>query len=300
MIDDTLRINKVEDFNRWAGVDTKHPLVSAFTHPEDKLVQAYRHYHNVYEVVLMIDWAGDILYGNDKYNYTAGTLIFIAPGQFTDFRYMKREYVPRGRVLLWHPDLIAGTSLANKIKRFSYFSYNVNEALLLTEREQRIVRDLMDNIEELLDEPRSPNGDMLIVGNIELLLTYCQHFYERQFKTHICENNALLSKLEALVNGYLSSDRPLREGLLTVKFCAEQLNLSANYFSDLIRSFTGQSALKYLHGKLIEFAKYRLAGSDKTINEVAYSLGFEYPQHFTRLFRRYVGCSPAEYRKRNA
>lgn len=298
MAEDSIRFNQVDIFNRWAGVETKHPLVSAFTHPDRKPVRPYRQYYGLFAIVLMIDWAGDILYGDSKYDYDKGTLIFAAPGQITDFRYMKEEYYPKGRIVLWHPDLMAGTSLIDKMKHFRFFSYNVREALILTQREQEIVSTLMDNIEEQLDEPRSENGDMLIVANIELLLTYCLSFYERQFKDHILENNALLSRLETLVNGYLSSNQPLSKGLLTVNYCANQLNLSSNYFGDLVRAATGQSALKYLHGKLIEFAKYRLADSDKTINEVAYSLGFEYPQHFTRFFRKYVGCSPSAYRKR--
>lgn len=296
MAEDSIRFDQVGDFNRWASVAPQHPLVSSFTHPDGLKCHPYRQTYNIFALVLMKGWAGEILYGGTKYDYDAGTLIFTSPGQVTDFRYMKEDYVPKGRVLLWHPDFIAGTSLSDKMRLFSYFGYNVREALKMTEREQAIVTQLLDNIEELVEQPRSENGDRLIVANIELILTYCLSFYERQFQTHSLENNALLSKLEALINGYLSSDRPKSEGLLNVNFCAEKLNLSPSYFSDLVRMATGQTALKYIHDKLLEFAKYRLAESEKNINEVAYSLGFEYPQHFTRFFKKNVGCSPSEYR----
>ncbi|MDO4160569.1 MAG: AraC family transcriptional regulator [Prevotellaceae bacterium] len=297
MAADNIRFDQVWDFNRWAGVEAQHPFVSSFTHPDGKKCRPYRQYYNIFALVLMKGWAGDILYGGTKYDYDAGTLIFASPGQVTDFRYMKEDYVPKGRVLLWHPDFIAGTSLATKMHLFSYFGYNVREALRPNERELTIISQLLDNIEEIVEQPRTENGDRLLLANIELMLTYCLHFYERQFNAHKLENNALLSKLEALVNGYLSSDRPKTEGLLSVNFCAEELNLSSNYFSDLVRIATGQPALKYIHEKLIEFAKYRLADSDKNINEVAYSLGFDYPQHFTRFFKKMVGCSPSEYRQ---
>ena len=248
----------------------------------------------------MTDYAGDIIYGGSKYEYDAGSLIFHSPGQVSDFRHLSPGYVPKGRVLLWNPDFIIRSELSRKMERYTFFSYKVREALRLTERERIIVNQLLDNIEELISESRTSETDALILANIDLLLSYCLRFYERQFRTHSRENNALLSKLETFLNGYLSSEKPQKEGLPNVAFCADRLNMSPNYFSDLVKAATGQPALKYIHDKLIEFAKYRLANSERTINEVAYSLGFEYPQHFTRFFRKQTGCSPSEYRKNNA
>ena len=297
MADNNLIINTVEDFNRWAHRDTVHPSVSSFTHPDGLKVEAMQHHYGIYLVVLMTDYAGDIIYGGSKYEYDEGTMIFVSPGQVSDLRHLYPEYVPKGRVVLWNPDFIVGTSLAQKMAQFTFFSYKVREALRLTERERIIVNQLMDNIEELTNEVRSRQTDALIVANIELLLSYCLHFYERQFKTHSRENNAMISRLESFINSYLSSTEPMKSGLPNVAFCADRLNMSPNYFSDLIKSATGKSALKYIHEKLVEFAKYRLANSEKTVNEVAYSLGFEYPQHFTRFFKKHTGMSPTEYRR---
>lgn len=295
--DNNLRINTVEDFNRWAHRETVHPSVSSFTHPENVQVEAMRHHYGVYLVVLMTDYAGDIIYGDGKYEYDEGTMIFISPGQVSDFRHLYPEYVPKGRVVLWNPDFITDTSLAQKMAKYTFFSYKIREALHLTERERVIVNQLMDNIEELTNEERCKETDSLIVANIELLLSYCQRFYGRQFKTHTRENNALISRLESFLNGYLSSSEPIKSGLPNVAFCADRLNMSPSYLSDLIKSATGKSALKYIHEKLVEFAKYRLANSEKTVNEVAYSLGFEYPQHFTRFFKKNTGLSPSDYRR---
>lgn len=293
----SIRLDKVEDFNRWAQMPTLHPAVSTYAHPEDIQVEAVKMSYGIYMVVLMKAYAGDIIYGGSKYEYDVGTLIFHSPGQIGDFRHLGPKYVPKGRVLLWNPDFIANTELSRKMGRYTFFSYKVHEALRLTDRERTIINQLLDNIEELTQEEQSLEVDALIIANIDLLLSYCLHFYERQFRTHSYENNTLLAKFEALLNDYFSSSKPLEKGLPNVAFCADHLNMSPNYFSDLVRSATGQSALKHIHDKLTEFAKYRLANSEKTINEVAYSLGFEYPQHFTRFFKKNTGISPTDYRR---
>lgn len=300
MENDEIKIDTVDDFNRWAHQKTQHPAVSTFMHPECVKVDAMRHHYGLYLLVLMTDYAGDITYGDSKYEYHKGTMIFVSPGQMTDFRHLYPEYVPKGRVLLWNPDFIANSSLAANMEKYTFFSYKVREALELTEREQEIVNQLMDNVEELIkEEPacHSESSDSLIIANIELLLSYCQHFYERQFKSHSQENNSLLSKLELLINNYLASDEPRRMGTPNVNFCAERLNMSPCYFSDLIKVATGESALRYIHAKIVEYAKYHLANSDLTVNEVAYNLGFEYPQHFTRFFKKNTGMSPSEFRR---
>lgn len=298
MNDNNIRIDTVEDFNRWAQMPTLHPAVSSFTHPESVKVEAMRHHYGIYLVVLMTDYAGDIIYGGSNYEYDEGTMIFVSPGQVSDLRHLYPEYVPKGRVVLWNPDFIAGSSLAQKMEQYTLFSYKVREALRLTDRERTVINQLLDNVEELTHEARTPGTDALIIANIDLLLSYCLHFYERQFKTHSRENNVLLSKLESLINGYLSSSEPMTKGLPNVAFCADRLNMSPGYLSDLIKAATGKSALKYIHDKLVEFAKYRLANSEKTVNEVAYSLGFEYLQHFTRFFKKNTGFSPTEYRRK--
>lgn len=193
-------------------------------------------------------------------------------------------------------DIFYGTPLARMMREFTFFSYDVSEGLNLNDREREIINQLLDNIEEELHDTESVCRDRLIVANIALLLTYCRRFYERQFASRNKENNHLLAALEHLLDNYLSSNRPRKEGLPSVQFCADSLHLSPNYLSDLLRSETGLSALKYIHERIVDCAKMRLADPALSISEVAYSLGFEYPQHFTRLFRRETGCSPSEYR----
>lgn len=296
MKDDYLKLERIEQYNEWAHVKTLHPLVSVFRYPQNSPVRAVRQYFGFYAVFLKIGVNGDIFYGTRRYEYNDGTLIFTGPGQVVDLRHRAPEYQPSGRVLLFHPELLHGTPLARMMREFTFFSYDVSEGLNLNDREREIINQLLDNIEEELHDTESVCRDKLIVANIALLLAYCRRFYERQFASRNKENNHLLSALEHLLDNYLSSDRPRKEGLPSVQFCADSLHLSSNYLSDLLRNETGLSALKYIHERIVDCAKMRLADPALSISEVAYSLGFEYPQHFTRLFRRETGYSPSEYR----
>jgi AraC-like DNA-binding protein len=201
--------------------------------------------------------------------------------------------------LVFHPDLIRGTSLSKGINEYSFFSYNTNEALHVSAKERQLVLDLFSKIETELQHSVDKHSKRLIASNIELFLNYCERFYDRQFITRENINRGVLEKFEELLNSYFSSDNPVNIGLPSVAYCADELHLSANYFGDLIKKETGKSAQEYIQNKIIDVAKSKIFDTDKTVNEIAFELGFKYPQHFSRLFKSRVGYAPNEYRSLN-
>jgi AraC family transcriptional regulator, transcriptional activator of pobA len=205
-------------------------------------------------------------------------------------------YQPKGYALVFHADLIHGTSLGRHIQDYTFFGYQSAEALHLSERERRLVLDCFSKIEYELEHAVDKHSKRLIVSNIELFLNYCVRFYERQFITRDHVNKGLLERFETLLNEYFQSDRPQTVGLPSVAYCANELNLSAGYFGDLIKKETGKTAQEYIQAKVIDVAKGRIFNHSKSISEIAYELGFKYPQHFARLFKQRVGQSPNEYR----
>jgi AraC family transcriptional regulator, transcriptional activator of pobA len=204
-----------------------------------------------------------------------------------------------GRALIFHPDLIHGTSLGRNIKDYTFFSYEVNEALHLSARERAIVSDCFEKINYELDHAIDTHSKTLIVSYIELFLNYCKRFYERQFITRSHVNKDVLTRFEKILEEYFSSEMPIELGPPSVCYCAEKLYLSANYLGDLLKKETGKSAQEHIQLKLIDVAKEKIYDSSKSISEIAYELGFKYPQHFTRLFKNVTGYSPIEYRSLN-
>ena len=206
---------------------------------------------------------------------------------------------PTGWALIFHPDLIRGTSLGRHIKDYSFFSYDVNEALHLSDRERQVVLECFNKIQYELEHPIDKHSKTLIVSNIELFLKYCVRFYDRQFITRDNIHKDVLVRFEELLDEYFQSDKPQTLGLPSVAYCAGQLNLSANYFGDLVKKETGKSAQEYIQDKVIDVAKEKVFDISKSISEIAYEMGFKYPSHFTRLFKQQVGQSPNEYRSFN-
>ena len=200
---------------------------------------------------------------------------------------------------MFHPELLHGTSLGRRMQDYTFFSYAVNEALHLSKQERQTVIDCMMKIDEEIEGATDQHSNAIIASAIELLLNYCIRFYDRQFITRKKENKDTLSSFESLLNDYFKSDKPLKFGTPTVAFCAEQLHLSANYFGDLIKKETGKTASEHIQTKLIDIAKEKVFDTGKTISEIAYELGFQYPQHFSRLFKKVVGVTPNEYRMLN-
>jgi AraC-like DNA-binding protein len=242
---------------------------------------------------------GELKYGRKNYDYQDGTLVFISPGQVLGIQPGVKTFAPKGWAILFHPDLVKGTSLGKHIHDYSFFSYDVNEALHLSEKERQIVLDCFNKIQYELEQSIDKHSKMLIASNIELFLNYCTRFYDRQFITRDDTNKGILEKFEELLSNYFSSNKPQQTGLPSVAYCANELHLSANYFGDLIKKETGKTAQDYIQSKVIDLAKERIFDADKSISEVAYELGFAYPQHFTRLFKQKVGMTPNEYRNLN-
>jgi AraC-like DNA-binding protein len=239
---------------------------------------------------------GDIRYGKNTYDYQEGTLIFIGPGQLFGADGGEELYQPKGFGVIFHADLVRGTPLGRHIDDYSFFSYQSNEALHVSERERQLVLDCFSKVKYELEHAVDKHSKMLIADNIELLLNYCIRFYDRQFITRENVNKGILEKFEALLGNFFASDKPQAIGLPSVAWCAGELNLSPNYFGDLIKKETGKSAHEFIQLKLIDVAKERMFDPNKSVSEVAYSLGFKYPQHFARVFKQYVGLTPVEYR----
>jgi len=291
-----LRIDTISEHDAFYHKENLHPLVSVMDF-DDRVPEIYASRMNFgfYAVYLKDVQCGDIKYGKQTYDYQDRTLVFVAPGQIINVN-INKDYKPQGYALLFHPDLIRGTSLGKHIDEYSFFSYQTREALHISEKERKIVLDCFAKIKYELEQGTDKHTKKLIAANIELFLNYCIRFYDRQFITRNEANKDTLEKFEALLNEYFQSDKPQIIGLPSVTYCAEQLNLSTNYFGDLIKKESGKTALEYIQLKIINTAKEKILSDKKSVSEIAYELGFKYPQHFTRLFKQRVGITPNEYR----
>ncbi|WP_418983920.1 helix-turn-helix domain-containing protein [Alistipes sp.] len=297
-MEEILKIDTVEQYNRLYGFETRHPLVGFVQFDSDESQRTYRMTTGFYAVFLKETKGCTIDYGKTRYDFDDQTVVSIAPGQTVGFNVV--EGTPaRGRGVLFHPDFIRGTSLGQKIRHYSFFSYESNEALHLSEEERRIVADCMSNIRSELQHPIDRHTKGLVCTNIELLLDYCMRFYERQFITRQDLNIDTLARFEKLLDNYLADGLAAEQGIPSVKYFADKICLSPNYFGDLVKKQTGKSAKEYIQLKMLDAAKEHLHDPLKSISEVAYALGFQYPQHFVRFFKRYAGVTPSQYRKSN-
>jgi AraC family transcriptional regulator, transcriptional activator of pobA len=297
-MDEILKLENISQYNSMRGIETYNPLVSVIDMSKAKPTQSARIHFGFYCVFLKEIKCGDLKYGCNYYDYQEGTLVFVAPGQVLGVN--SYEYVqPKGWTLLFHPDLIRGTSLAHKIKDYTFFSYDVNEALHLSEKERQIVIDCLNKIDYELKQSIDKHSKTLIANNIELLLNYCMRFYDRQFITRSHVNKDIIVRFERLLDDYFQSDKTQTLGLPTVKYCAENIYLSANYLGDLIKKETGKSPQEHIQLKLIDIAKERIFDKSKSVSEIAYELGFKHPQHFSRMFKNETGYTPNEYRLLN-
>jgi len=298
-MEEIVKIDSVTGYNTMRGVATLHPLVTVTDLSKAAPMPAKTFNFGVYAVYLKELKCGELKYGRSHYDYQEGTLVFIAPGQVMGVQPNVKTVEPKGWALLFHPDLIKGTPLGKHIHDYSFFSYDVNEALHLSDKERQLVLDCFAKIQYELEHAIDKHSKTLIASNIELFLNYCIRFYDRQFITRDTTHKGILERFETLLHDYFQSDKPVTAGLPSVAWCAGELNLSANYFGDLIKKETGRSAQECIQSKVIEVAKERIFNTDKSISELAYGLGFKYPQHFTRLFKQHVGHTPVEYRNLN-
>ncbi|OOG74925.1 AraC family transcriptional regulator [Algoriphagus sp. A40] len=294
------RLHSVTQFNSKRGQVTLHPLVSVLDQSKSSPIKPYRCLSEIYIIFLKDLRCEDFQYGRNTYDYQEETLLFISPGQVFGFDSPEEKLVqPVGWALVFHPDLIKGTSLGKKISEYKFFDYDVAEALHVSESERLIVLDCFRKIREEMERGIDKHSKTLIISNIELFLNYCVRFYDRQFITREPVNKDILTKFESLLKEYFQSELPQDNGIPTVAWCADKLNLSSNYFGDLVKRETGISALEVLQAKVIDLAKEKIFDRSKSISEIAYEMGYKYPQHFTRLFKQRVGMSPQEYRFAN-
>lgn len=298
-MNEIIKLRSVTQFNTERGQKTHHPLVSVLDQSLSSLIHAARNVSELYIIFLKDSKCEELTYGRNRYDYEDGTLLFIAPGQVFGFEEQGKILQPSGWALAFHPDLIRGTSLGKHIKDYSFFGYNVREALHLSDRERQLVLECFRKIQYELDHAIDKHSRILIVSNIELFLNYCVRFYDRQFITREYINKDLLVRFEELLNDYFQSEKPHTQGLPSVGYCAEQLSLTANYFGELVKKETGKTAHEYIQERLIYIAKEKVLDVSKSISEVAYDIGFRYPAHFTRLFKQRIGKSPSEYRMLN-
>ena len=299
-----IKFDAVAEYNALNNHETLHPLVTVidfskskpWSWPGGKTVKVN---YGLYCIFLKEIKCGNLKYGCNYYDYQEGTLVFMAPGQVVEVEYLGENFQPKGYALMFHPDLIHGTALGKHIQEYSFFGYQSNEALHLSERERQIVLDCFSKIQYELSHAIDKHSKRLIVSNIELFLNYCIRFYDRQFITRDNVHKGILERFENLLHEYFQTGKPHTMGLPSVAYCAGELNLSANYFGDLIKKETGKTAKEYIQSKVIDIAKEKIFDINKSIGEVADELGFKYPQHFTRLFRQKTGMSPHEYRMLN-
>jgi AraC family transcriptional regulator, transcriptional activator of pobA len=298
-MDEIKRFDSINQYNAFNNAETRHPLVSVIDLSKSGRRRSYRQYFGFYTIFLKDIKCGDLKYGCNYYDYEEGTLVFVGPGQVIGMGNTIEEFQPKGYALVFHPDLIRGTALSRHIQDYTFFSYDVHEALHLSESERKVVMDCFDKISFELEHAIDKHSKTLIVSNIELFLNYCVRFYDRQFITRDHLHKGILERFENLLSDYFISDKPVNIGLPSVAYCADQLNLSANYFGDLIKKETGKSAQDYIQIKILDVAKEKIFDTSKSVSEIAYELGFKYPQHFTRLFKQRMGQSPNEYRMVN-
>lgn len=289
-----LKVNKTSDYSEYHGLTDRHPLITVIDFSEISPLRHSLNRYGVYGVFVQEDNDLDLTYGCGRYDYREGSLICVAPGQLGGKEDNGERASIGGWALLFHPDLIHGSQLEKEIKHYSFFDYSVNEALHMNEKEHDIVVAIFRRIKSEIDNPHDDFQNDILVGYISLLLKYCQRFYNRQFITRKLSNNDILSRFDSFLSGYFAESRQMKDGLPTVNICAEYLCLSSNYFSDLIKKMTGESAGRLIRQFIIRQIKNELA-SGLTVAETAYKLGFEYPPHLSRMFKKETGMTPTDY-----
>lgn len=289
-----MKVRNVGDYSRWVGHTNWHPLVCVIDYAEVSPVRHSLNNYSVYGIFFHDEAEIDLAYGCGKYDYKKGTVICVAPGQIGGKEDNGEQVMLTGWALLFHPDLLHGTSLEKAIKNYSFFDYRVNEALHMTVEEHNILASLMRQIKEELQKGHDELQDSIIVGYIELVLNFCQRFYNRQFITRKLDNSDTLMKFDRLLHDYFDENLQLTLGLPTVQYCADKLCMSSNYFGDMIKKTTGDTASNYIRQYIIQQAKNKLAAGE-SIAQTAYGLGFEYPQHLSRMFKKQTGITPSEY-----
>lgn len=289
-----LKVQNVNDYSRYLGCADQHPLVSVIDYAKVSPIRHSLNNYSVYGLFLRDDADVDLDYGCGKYDYNKGTLLCVAPGQVGGKEDNGETVSITGWALLFHPDLLHGFPLEKHIKDYSFFDYRVNEALHMTDEEHDTLVSLKHQIQDELCKKPDGLQNAILVGYIELMLNFCQRFYNRQFLTRKIENSDILVRFDQLLRDYFDDKLQLTLGLPSVQYCADKLCMSPNYFGDVIKKTTDETASSHIRRFIIRLAKNGLA-SGETVSQVSDRLGFEYPQHFSRMFKKQEGITPTEY-----
>lgn len=297
MANKILKVKSVGDYSRYVGHTDRHTLVSVIEYANVSPVRHSLNNYSVYGIFFHDEADIDLAYGCGKYDYNKGTVICVAPGQIGGKEDNGEEVMLTGWALLFHPDLLRGTHLEKSIKNYTFFDYRVNEALHMTDEEHDIFVSLMQQIRDETEKRHDELQDAIITGYIELVLNFCQRFYNRQFITRKLENPDILMKFNSLLCDYFEQKLQQERGIPTVQYCADKLCMSPNYFGDMIKKATGDTASNHIRQYVIQLAKNLLAAG-ASITQTADELGFEYPQHLSRMFKNLCGYTPTEYANR--
>ena len=296
------RIQSISEFHQIRGLQKpEHPLISVIdfstmTRPAN--IAEFNWMLDFYQISIKRGMAFKMKYGQQQYDFDEGVMFFLAPQQIFSVEHDPNSVTSQsGFMLLIHPDFFWRTALAKTIRQYEFFDYAVHEALFLSAREEETLNTIMTNIQQELLGNMDKFSQTIIVSHIETLLNYSERFYERQFIVRKITNHQILDRMESLLNNYFNSDELLSKGLPTVQLVADELHISPNYLSRLLKTLTGQSTQQFIHDKLIERAKEKLSTTDLSVSEIAYQLGFEHPQSFTKLFKAKTSQSPLLFRQ---
>lgn len=296
-----IRIKSITEAHRVFGLpNPEHPLITVLNYADLQVPE------NGGEMSVMLDFyyislkkgfTNKLFYGQQTYDFDDGMMYFVAPNQILRGAGPEPDDDLSGWVLAVHPDFFWGTSLAKNIRKYTFFDYAVNEALFLSDKEKTIVNGIVENIQNEYQANLDKFSQDIIISHLETLLNYADRFYQRQFLTRKKSNHQVLEQLEELMNGYLNREDLMANGLPSVQFISDQLHISPSYLRSLLKTLTGQSTQQYIHEKLIEKAKEKLSTTQLSVSEIAYALGFEHSQSFSKLFKSKTKTSPLEFRK---
>lgn len=295
------KINTISEYHQFRGLPKpEHPLVSVINFKDIRSLrddEPKNLTQNFYSIALKRFFNGKLKYGQQEYDFDEGIMFFISPGQVFSIE-ADKELKHSGWLLLIHPDFLWNTPLAKTIRQYEYFDYSANEALHLSEKEEAIIVGIIRQIEQEYHSNIDKFSQDVIIAQLELLLTYADRFYNRQFITRKITNHKILTRLEDILTAYFNDDALIKEGLPSVQYIAKALNVSPNYLSSLLKVLTGQNTQQHIHAKLIEKAKEKLSTTDLSVSEIAYELGFEHPQSFSKFFKTKTSQSPLAFRQK--
>lgn len=295
-----VHISSVAEVHQFFGLaNPAHPLITVNHHRQENSYNLgdIKLSSDLYLISLKGNMSGTFQYGRNSYDYQEGTMVFIGPDQVASFGEEGMQLDDAGWTIIFHPDLIRKSELGRLIKQFSFFNYGVNEALHLSDKESQILSELVQRIEIELNQNIDKHSQELIIVNLESILKYCQRYYDRQFYTRTNLNKDIIVRFENYLDNYFASDELSEKGMPSITECGESLDMSGPYLSDLLKMETGKSAKDHLYAHMVEKAKTLLLTSNIAVSQVAYQLGFDYPQHFSKLFKSKTGQSPKEFRE---